>query len=131
MSPYSPPQPAIGNPRDFRFMRAALVLILSAIIAASSILMVGPQIIVIVLLALVLGIIFAVRRSFWSLVCFGYPFTYGLIVAWIGYHETLGYEKTTPFAISVGIGLFACVLIAVGLWKSLPDGKSKEAVSGN
>lgn len=112
-------------------MRAMFVLILSTIIAASSILMVGPQIIVIVPLALVFGIFFAVRRSFGSLVCFGYPFTFGLIIAWIGYKETPGYEQTLTFAVLVGVGLFACVLIAVGLWPSLPDRKGKEPVRGN
>jgi hypothetical protein len=131
MSPYSPPQPTIGNPLEFRFVRAALVLILTAIIAASSIAMVGPQIIVIVPLALGLGIFYALHRSFGSLVCFGYPFTFGLISAWIGYKEVPGYEQTASFAISIGIGLFACFLIAVGLWISLPDGKGKEPVSGN
>ena len=112
-------------------MRAMFVFILSTIIAASSILMVGPQIIVIVPLALVLGIFFAVRRSFVSLVCLGYPFTFGLIVAWAGCTEMPGYAQTLTFAVSVGIGLFACVLIAVGLWLSLPDGKGKEPVSSN
>ena len=65
MLPYSPPQSPTGNSGNFRFTRVALVLILSAIIAAGSIVMIGPQIIVIVPLALVLGIFFAVRRSFW------------------------------------------------------------------
>ena len=131
MSPYSPPQSPTGNSGNFRFTRAALVLILSAIIAAASIVMIGPQIIGIVPLALVLGIFFAVRRSFWSLVCFGYPFTFGLISAWIGYKEMPGYEQTVAFSISIGIGLVGCGLIAVGLWMSLPNGKGKVPGSGD
>jgi len=113
-------------PEKFRFMRAATVLILSIIIAVSSILMVGPQITVMVLLALGLGIFFAVQRSYWSLVCFGYPFTFGLISAWIGHQETPGFEQTTAFSVSIGIGLIACAMITAGLWASLPSGPSKE-----
>jgi 4-hydroxybenzoate polyprenyltransferase len=71
MLPHTPPQTP-SQPLDrFSIPRAALVLILTVAIAASSILMVGPQIIVIVPVALVLGLVFAFRRSFWSLVCFG------------------------------------------------------------
>ncbi len=124
---YSPQPSPTGTTGNFRFTRAALVLILSAILAASSIVMIGPQIIVIGTSALALGILFAVRRSFWSLVCFSYPFTFGLISAWIGYKETPGYEQTAAFSISIGIGLIACVLIAVGLWMSLPEGKDKQS----
>ncbi len=131
MSPDSPQQSPIGNSGNFRFTRAALLLILSAIIAAGSIAMIGSQIMVIVPLAVVFGIFFAVRRSFWSLVCFGYPFTFGLISAWVGYKEMPGYEQTAAFSISIGIGLVGCGLIAVGLWMSLPDGKGKEPGSGD
>ena len=66
-----------------------------------------------------LGIVFALRRSFWSLVCFGYPFAFGLISAWIGYKEMPGYERTTGFAVSISIGLVGCGLIAMGLSKAL------------
>ena len=131
MPSHTPEQHPTGKSANVRVTRAALVLVLSAIIAAGSILMIGPQIIVIVPLALVLGILFAVQRSFWSLVCFGYPFTFGLISAWIGYKEMPGYEQTPAFFISIGIGLISCVLIAVGLWMSLPDGKSQPTVYGD
>jgi hypothetical protein len=87
--------------------------------------MIGPQIMLIVPLALVAGIVFAMRRSFWSLVCFGYPFLFGLVSAWIGYKEMPGYERTVAFAISTGLGLVGCVLIAVGLWKALSGRKAK------
>ena len=126
MSPYSPQQSPTQESANFRFMRAAAVLILTVIIAASSILMVGPQIVVMVPLALGLGILFAVQRSYWSLVCFSYPFTFGLVSAWIGYKEISGYEQTTAFSVSIGIGLIACAMIAAGLWSSLPSGPSKE-----
>ena len=85
-------------------------------------------IIVIVPVALVLGLVFAFRRSFWSLVCLGYPFTFGLISAWIGYKEMPGYERSTPSVISIGFGLFGCMWIAGGLWKALPGKTNKEGV---
>ncbi|MCY2987046.1 MAG: hypothetical protein NTY19_04160 [Planctomycetota bacterium] len=98
---YTPTEPA-GR---FSIAKAALVLILTVAIAASSNLMVGPQIVLLVPLTLVLGLVFALRRSFWSLVCFGYPFTLGLISAWIGYMEMPGYEQSPAFAVFIGIGL--------------------------
>ena len=129
MSPY--PQTPSQSSERFSIFRAFLVPILTVVVAAASILMVGPQIIVIVPVALVLGLVFAFRRSFWSLVCFGYPFTFGLISAWIGYKEMPGYERTTPFVISIGIGVVGCVLIAGGLWKALPGKGNKEGVVGD
>jgi hypothetical protein len=105
--------------------RAAPVLILTVGIAASSIVMIGPQIIVIVPVALVAGLVFAIRRSFWSLVCFGYPFLFGLVSAWIGYKEMPGYERTVAFAISIGIGIVGVVLVAMGLWLALPGRNGK------
>jgi len=119
MSPHTPTESSAG----LSIARATLAMLLTVVIAASSIVMVGPQIIVIVPVALGAGLVFALRRSFWSLVCFGYPFTFGLISAWAGYKEMPGYERSTAFVVSIGIGLVGCVLIAVGLWKALP-GKS-------
>jgi len=124
MSPYTPPQTPSPPSRKSIIVKIALVLILTVVIAASSIVMVGPQIILIVPVALVLGIVFALRRSFWSLVCFGYPCTFSLISAWIGYKEMPGYERSTAFLISIGIGLIGCVLIAMGLWKALSNKKN-------
>ena len=94
-------------------------MILTVAIAASSNLMVGPQIVLLVPLALVLGLVFGLRRSLWSLVFHGYPLTFGLISAWIGYKEMPGYERTPAFAVSIGIGLVGCALIAMGLGKVL------------
>ena len=111
--------------------RMALVLILTVAVAASSVLMVGPQIVMIVPLAWALGLVLVLRRSFWSLVSFGYPFTFGMISAWAGYMEMPGYERSQAFAISIGIGLVGCVLIAVGLWKALPGRNDKEATVAN
>ena len=130
MSPYTPPQTPTEPSGRFSIARAALMLILTAAMAASSILMVGPQIVVIVPLALVLGLMFALRRSSWSLVCFGYPFTFGLISAWIGYKEMPGYERSPAFAVSIGIGLVGCVLIAMGLVNVLPGKKENRDKEG-
>ena len=123
MSPYTPPQTPTELSGRFSIARAALVLILTAGIAASSILMVGPQIVLIVPLAWVLGVVFGLRRSLWSLVCFGYPFTFGLISAWIGYKEMPGYERSPAFAVSIGIGLVGCALIVMGMLKALAGRK--------
>ena len=120
--PEMPPQPSVTS----SIARGALVLLRTTVIAASSIIMVGPQILVIVPVALLAGIVFALRRSFWSLVCFGYPFTFGLISAGMGYTELRDYERTTAFAVSIGLGLVGCVLIAMGLWKALPGRNEKE-----
>ena len=97
-----------------------VVFLLTAIITAGSLLMVGPQILAIVPVAIVAGIVFAIRRTFFSLVCFGYPLSFGLISALIGCTEITGYERTLAFAVSMVIGLAGAGLIAGGLWKALP-----------
>jgi 4-hydroxybenzoate polyprenyltransferase len=127
-SPSLPPPP---KPRGWlSFARMVLVLIVTVANAASSIVMVGPQILVIAPSALLLGLVFASRRSPWSLVCFGYPFTFGLISAWIGCTEMPGYERTTAFPASLAIGLAGCGLIATGLWKVLRGQNRSEAGQG-
>ena len=131
MSPYSIPQTATENSNNFDFLKAALVLILSVLITAGSLLMIGPQLILIVPLSIIMGIIFAVRRSYWSSVFFGYPLTFGLVTAWIGSQEMAGYQQTAGFAVSTGLGSIGCALIAFGLWKALPNLKTKELSSGN
>lgn len=131
MSPYLIPQSVPHISGSFSLSRAALVLFLTTIITTGSILMVGPQVVFVVPVALLAGIILAVRRSFWSLVFFGYPLTFGLLFAWIGYQEQAGHEYTTNFAISAGIGLIGCALIASGLWMSLPKGEAKQLESVN
>lgn len=128
MSPYTSPNAPPGSSPGFSIARAALVLTLTVGVAASSIVMIGPQITVIVPVAIGAGIVFALRRSFWSLVFFGYPFLFGLISAWIGYMEMPGYEKTVAFAISIGIGLVGVVMVAVGLWLALPGRSDRETI---
>ncbi len=104
-----------------RITKSIAVLLLTAIFTAGSLLMIGPQIMVIIPLAIVAGIIFAVRRSHLSLACFGYPFTFGLLSALIGCAEVTGYERTMAFAVSTVIGVVGVGLIAAGLWKALPS----------
>ena len=130
MSPSTPPQmPSLPSGRSI-IVRVALVLMLTVAIAASSIMMVGPQINVIMPLAIGVGIISALRRSFWSLVCFGHPLTFDLISAWIGCKGIPGYAHTTAFAVSIGIGLVGCALIVMGLWKALP-GSDRQNVTNS
>ena len=116
-----PPSPLPGAPSGFRPIKAALVLLASLALAASSVLtMFGPQIMAVVLLALIAGLFFAVKRSAWAFVCFGYPLTFALFSAWFGFMEISRYENTTAFAASVGIGLLGLGLIATGLWRVNP-----------
>ena len=76
-------------------------MLLTAILALAACLMIGPQIIIIAPAAILAGIVFAFRRSFLSLVCFGYPFTFGLVSAYIGCAEKIdGYATTPAFVIS-------------------------------
>ncbi len=114
-------QPKQTSP-GLRSIRFIAVLLLSVIISLGSFLMVGPQIIFIVPVCLIVGVYCAVRRSFWSLVWIGYPFTFAGLSAWIGYMENPGYEQTSGFLISLGIGLIAYLMIVMGLWLSLPQG---------
>ena len=67
--------------------------------------MIGPQILVIAPLILCLGIYFAFRRSFLSLVCLGYPLSFGLVSAYIGYYELKNYTDDSEFWVAVGIGI--------------------------
>ena len=119
LSKISDTHPAsLENPLSVRIIRAAIVLLATAVIAASGVVtMIGPQIMVTVPVAIAAGIFFAFRRSSWGWVCFGYPLIIGLISAWIGIHEIPGYETTTAFAVSLGMGLAGLGLIAIGLWK--------------
>ena len=99
-------------------INSVIVLLLMAILTAGAALMIGPQIMIIVPTAIAAGIFLAFRRSYLSLVCFGYPITFGLVSALIGWFEIGGYERTTAFAISVGIGMMGVCLMATGLWKT-------------
>ena len=104
------------------------VLFLTALLTAAAGLMIGPQILIIVPMAILAGVVFAIRRSFLSLVCFGYPFTFGVASALIGYAENPGYERTTAFAVFVAIGMAGIALMAAGLWKAVP-GRSQRKIS--
>ena len=110
--------------------KSLVVLLLAAILTASAVLMIGPQIMVIVPVAIVAGVVLAIRRSFLSLVCFGYPFTFGLVSALVGYAEIDGYERTAAFAVSVVIGMAGVSLMTTGLWKALPSKTTATATSG-
>jgi len=119
-------------------IKSIIVLLLTAILTAGAAFMIGPQIMIIVPTAIVAGIIFAIRRSFLSLVCFGYPFTFGIASALIGCVEIDAYARTTAFAISVVIGMVGVGLMATGLWKALtarasekPCGATEHVVGGN
>ena len=103
------------------------VVLLTAILTLGAYFMIGPQITIIVPVAIVAGIILAFRRSFISLVCFGYPLTFGLVSAYIGCAEIDDYTQTLAFAISIVIGLVGAVLIAAGLWKALSDRTTKKS----
>ncbi len=86
---------------------------------AGSFLMIGPQIVPILAVSFCLGGFFVFRRSFLSLVFFGYPITFGLVSAYIGYYELNDYTKNSEFWIAVGIGAFGILLVFIGFWKTL------------
>lgn len=104
-----------------RTVKSILVLLLTAILAACALFMLGPQIMIVVPTTIVAGLVLAIRRSFLSLACFGYPFTFGLASAYIGYTEIPDYTQTSTFAVSIIIGVAGVGLIAAGLWKALPS----------
>ena len=108
-------------------IKSIFVVLLTAILTLGAYFMIGPQITIIVPVAIVAGIILAFRRSFISLVCFGYPLTFGLVSAYIGCAEIDDYTQTLAFAISIVIGLVGAVLIAAGLWKALSDRTTKKS----
>ncbi len=102
-------------------IKCIVVVLLTAILTLGAAFMIGPQIMIIVPVAIVAGIVFAARRSFLSLVCFGYPFTFGLVSAYIGCSEVTDYERTSAFAVSMVIGVAGAGLMAAGLWKTLSN----------
>jgi hypothetical protein len=100
-------------------IKSIVVLVLTAIITVGAFFMIGPQIMIIVPMFFVAGIVFAFRRSSLSLICFGYLFTFGLVSAYVGYLEMTDYQRTSPFVVSMVLGLIGVGLIAAGLWQAL------------
>ena len=103
----------------FRIIKSILVSLLTITLMAGSFLMIGPQIVPILAVSFCLGGFFVFRRSFLSLVFFGYPITFGLVSAYIGYCELNDYTKNSEFWIAVGIGAFGILLVFIGFWKTL------------
>lgn len=99
-----------------RGARIAKTACFSVLIAACSILLIGPQIVLMIPAALLLGVLFTAVRSSWSWVSFGYPLTLGLVSTWIGCTEIPKYYYTTGFWLSLGIGLLGLLLVARGFW---------------
>jgi hypothetical protein len=102
-------------------LKSISVIFALLFLTAGSVLMIGPQILIIIPAAFTAGIILAVKRSFWALTCFGYPLTFGLASAYIGWKEMVDYTHTTAFIVSLAIGLVGVALIGTGLWKALPS----------
>ena len=93
--------------------------LLSITLPVASVLMFGPQLFIITPVLFCLGVFFVFRRSFLSLICFGYPLSYGLFSAYIGFHELNDYTKAIEFWVALGIGITGATLIAFGLWKAM------------
>ena len=100
-------------------IKRIIFLLLCFTLPVASVLMFGPQLFIIVPLLFCLGVFFIFRRSFLSLICFGYPLSYGLFSAYVGFHELNDYTKATEFWVALGIGIVGVDLIAVGLLKTL------------
>ena len=100
----------------YRASRVAKTACFTVLVAACSILLIGPQIVLMIPAALLLGVLFTAVRSSWSWVSFGYPLTFGLVSACIGCAEISNYYYTTGFWFSLGIGLFGLLLVARGFW---------------
>lgn len=111
-----------------RILKGALTLFLAYVFSAFSALMIGPQMFVIVPVSIFAGILLAIRGSFLSLVLFGYPLSFGLIVTLIGCLEDDGYLQSSSFVVWLLIGVFGFALIAIGCWMSLPSCKKKVTV---
>ena len=100
-------------------IKRIIFLLLCFTLPVASVLMFGPQLFIIVPLLFCLGVFFVFRRSFLSLICFGYPLSYGLFSAYVGFHELNDYTKATEFWVALGIGITGATLIAIGLWKTM------------
>jgi hypothetical protein len=103
----------------FRIIKSILVSLLTLTLMAGSFLMIGPQIVPIFAVSLCLGIFFVFRKSFLSLVFFGYPLTYGWVTTYIGFYELANYTSSSGFWIGLVIGAFGTLLVFLGFWKTL------------
>ena len=108
--------PPMQSAFQYRAARVAKTACFTVLVAACSILLIRPQIVLMIPAALLLGVLFTAVRSSWSWVSFGYPLTYGLVSACIGCAEISNYYYTTGFWFSLGIGLFGLLLVARGFW---------------
>ena len=104
---------------QFRIIKSILVSLVTLTLMAGSFLMIGPQILPILAVSFCLGIFFVFRKSFLSLVFFGYPLTFGLVSAYIGFYEMNNYANDSEFWIAQGIGALGTMLVFLGFWKTL------------
>jgi hypothetical protein len=109
----------------FRIIKSILISLLTLTLMAGSFRMIGPQIVPIIGVSFCLGIFFVFRKSLLSLVFFGYPLTFGLVSAYIGFHELNNYANDSEFWIALGIGSLGTMLVFIGFWKTLfrPEAK--------
>lgn len=103
----------------FIIIKSILISLLTLTLMAGSFLMIGPQIVPIIGVSFCLGIFFIFRKSLLSLVFFGYPLTFGLVSAYIGFHELNNYANDSEFWVALGIGALGTMLVFLGFWKTL------------
>jgi len=103
----------------FIIIKSILIFLLTLTVLAGSFLLIGPQIVPIVAVSFCLGIFFVFRKSFLSIVFFGYPLTFGLVSAYIGFHELNNFTNASEFWIALGIGALGTMLVFLGFWKTL------------
>jgi len=103
----------------FRIIKSILIFLLTLTLMAGSFLLIGPQIVPIVAVSFCLGIFFVFRKSFLSLVFFGYPLTFGWVSAYIGLYELNDFVTDSEFWVALGIGALGTVLVFLGFWKTL------------
>ncbi|MDG1139678.1 MAG: hypothetical protein P8N49_09200 [Opitutales bacterium] len=103
----------------FRIIKSILVSLLTLTLMVGSFLMIGPQIVPMLAVSVCLGIFFVFRKSFLSLVFFGYPLTYGWVTTYIGFYELTNYTNSFGFWIGLVIAGFGTLLVFLGFWKTL------------
>ena len=103
----------------FRIAKSILIFLLTLTVLAGSFLLIGPQIVPIVATSFCLGIFFVFRKSFLSLVFFGYPITFGWVSAYIGLYELNDFVNDSEFWVALGIGALGTMLVFLGFWKTL------------